>query len=97
MKADEFIADDGSVRKVHYGSGNQPFDTILDAGWGPGFAAGNILKYLRRDKEKEHSLESARWYWDQIVVRSATLDDWRTVRHQLRMRLTDDELSRLIG
>jgi hypothetical protein len=57
----------GVVRQDHYGPGRQPWDDILDANWGPEFAAGNILKYLRRDKQKEHSLTSANWYHDRLV------------------------------
>jgi hypothetical protein len=50
-------------RKLHYGAGRQPLDDIIEAGWAPEFYAGNILKYLRRDKERETSLEKAVWYW----------------------------------
>lgn len=39
---------DGAPRKDHYGAGRQPWDDIVDQGWGPEFAAGNVLKYLRR-------------------------------------------------
>lgn len=54
---------DGTVRQDHYGAGRQPWDDIVDAGWGPAFAAGNVLKYLRRpDKNPldpvRHSLEA---------------------------------------
>jgi hypothetical protein len=58
--------DRGIPRMDHYGEGRQPFDDILDAGWAPKFAAGNVLKYLRRTKAPEHSLESARWYWARL-------------------------------
>jgi len=51
------------TRKDHYGSGKQPWDTMVELGIAPGFAAGNILKYLRRSKEPAHSEESARWYY----------------------------------
>lgn len=57
---------DDSARKSHYGPRRQPWDDIVDAGWGPAFAAGNVLKYLRRDKDREHSIESARWYWARL-------------------------------
>jgi hypothetical protein len=53
----------GVPRQDHYGQGRQPWDEILDANWAPEFCAGNVLKYLRRTKDPEHSLESARWYW----------------------------------
>lgn len=57
----------GEKRKAHYGDGRQPWDAMLELGIGPHFAAGSILKYLRRDKDPEHSAESARWYYHQLV------------------------------
>jgi hypothetical protein len=51
---------DGTVRKAHYGDGVQPWDLIVAAGWAPEFAAGCVLRYLRRTKDPDHSLESAR-------------------------------------
>lgn len=62
--------DRGVPRQDHYGPGRQPFDDILDAGWAPAFAAGNVLKYLRLTKEPEHSLESARWYYARLFEMS---------------------------
>lgn len=59
-------ADDGTVRQDYYGAGEQPWDTIVRLGWAAPFAAGNILKYLRRDKAQAHSLESARWYRERL-------------------------------
>ncbi len=56
----------GTDRKAHYGSGRQPWDDIMALGWAPEFAAGNVLKYLRRVKDPEHSLESARWYFKKL-------------------------------
>lgn len=57
---------DGSIRKSHYGEGEQPWDTIVRLGWGSQFAAANIIKYLRRTKDVDHSVESARWYHDRL-------------------------------
>jgi hypothetical protein len=57
-------------RKEHYGSGRQPLDDIIEAGWGPQFCASNILKYMRRLKQIEDSKIKARWYWrylDELV------------------------------
>lgn len=56
-------AERGDGRKLHYGAGKQPIDTIMELGMGPGFCAGNVLKYLRRSKAPEHSTESARVYF----------------------------------
>lgn len=57
---------DGSVRKAHYGSGKQPWDTIVELGFGAEFAAGNVIKYIRRTKDPEHSVQSARWYYARL-------------------------------
>lgn len=49
---------DSSERKDHYGTGRQPWDDIVEAGWSPEFAAANVLKYLRRpDKLPAEDLE----------------------------------------
>lgn len=60
-------ADDETLRKSRYGLGRQPWDDIKEQGWAPHFAAGNVLKYLRRDKDRAHSIESARWYFARLV------------------------------
>lgn len=59
--------DRGDGRKQHYGSGKQPIDTIMENGWGAAFCAGNILKYLRRTKDRQHSIDSARVYWQWLM------------------------------
>ncbi len=56
----------GVPRQDHYGAGTQPWDTIVEEAWAPEYAAGNILKYLRRTKAPEHSLESARWFYARL-------------------------------
>ena len=63
-------ADRGDGRKAHYGDGRQPWDVIIELGWEPEWLAGNIIKYLRRTKEPEHSLESARIYYRRLVLLS---------------------------
>lgn len=84
---------DGSVRKAHYGAGRQPWDDILDAGWGPAFAAGCVLRYLRRTKDHDHSLESARWYVERLVELAAKNDqDALAVLDRLTGLLTRTEL-----
>ena len=62
----EHTADDGTIRKTHYGTGKQPWDKIVELGWGPQFAAANVLKYLRRTKDVEDSRRKARWYYDEL-------------------------------
>ena len=40
---------DKAERKSHYGDGKQPWDTLCEeTPWAVAFAAGNVLKYLRR-------------------------------------------------
>src|SRR5271157_756942 len=55
----EHTADDGTARQDHW-------DDIVHLGWAPHFAAANVLKCLRWDKEPEHSLRSARWYYRRL-------------------------------
>lgn len=57
---------DGTTRPDYYGTGRQPWDDAVDFGWAVHFAAANILKYLRRSKNQEHSESSARWYWSRL-------------------------------
>lgn len=80
---------DGTVRKAHYGAGKQPWDTMVEKGWAVHFAAGTVLRYLRRDKEPEHSLESARWYFARLREMS------EPVYMALIKELTADELKLL--
>lgn len=93
----------GIVRKAHYGDGRQPWDDIVDMGWAPHFAAGCILRYLRRTKDTEHSLQSARWYWDRLIELTratgkrpmAMVVDARQTKEALAAVLTDSELRAL--
>jgi hypothetical protein len=66
IKPSTHLDDRGVVRQDHYGAGVQPWDTIVNEGWAPEYAAGNILKYLRRTKAPVHSLESARWFYARL-------------------------------
>ncbi len=92
---------DGSTRKQHYGDGEQPWDTVKRLGWAPEFAAGNILKYLRRSKDVAYSTESARWYWDELkklMTRGqpmAQINRTSDVYRALMNELTNDELKLL--
>lgn len=60
------IGQDGTERKDYYGEGEQPWDTMVRRGWAACFAAGCILKYIRRNKEgqSEHDLESICVYFN---------------------------------
>jgi hypothetical protein len=93
----------GDRRKAHYGDGIQPWDHILAAGWGPAFAASNVLKYLRRTKNPEHSLESAKWYYEQLVAGAAgaltasPVAEWSVALGRLEMLLLKEELKTLRG
>lgn len=89
-----------SDRKPWYGEGRQPIDDIMEAGWGPEFCAGNVLKYLRRTKSPEHSLESAKVYYGWLKglaeVQRKTGDGHAIgVYNALVMLLNDEELERL--
>lgn len=86
----EHVGPDGTIRKDHYGSGKQPWDDIKEAGWGPAFAAGNVLKYVRRDKAKEHSLQSAMWYWTELKKMDKSTYA-NGIKHQLVGLLTKEE------
>lgn len=93
---------DGTVRKAHYGDGEQPWDVAVRLGWGPVAAAFCVLRYLRRDKAIEHSRESARWYYARLVDgASREIDDlkcfqnngpWTIAFHELETELTVAEL-----
>jgi len=93
-------AEDGTERKSRYGTGRQPWDGIKELGWAPHFAAGNVLKYLRRTKDREHSIESARWYYARLLE-LAIHDPWpfwaRGNIEIFNERLTDDEKALLRG
>lgn len=94
---------DGTARKAHYGDGRQPWDDMVDLGWAPYFAAASILKYVRRAKDPEHSLESARWYYAQLYKYAtqeiqdhrADFRHWSHCLKGLEGILTQDELVRL--
>lgn len=95
---------DSEPRKSHYGDGIQPWDVILLSGWGPAFAASNVVKYLRRTKNPEHSAESAVWYYDRLVEGCAgffcmkapttTKMEWQNALDRLELLLTTEELLR---
>lgn len=91
--------EDGTLRRAHYGSGKQPWDIIVELGWGPEFAAGNVLKYLRRMKDEGHSLDSARWYWARLheMAERGTHNKAGAMNclDDLSRILTDEEFSRL--
>jgi len=97
----EHVAADGTVRKSHYGPGRQPWDDIMAAGWGAPFAASCVLRYLRRDKEPEHSIKSARWYYtrlNEMVAASRRVPmSWEgEVLAKLNHLLSDEEKARLV-
>jgi hypothetical protein len=89
---------DGTTRQNHYGQGEQPWDAIKTVGWGPEFAAGNVIKYLRRTKDIEHSIESARWYWARLHEDTYSYEQNRrlpSVLYKLEQMLTPDEFNKL--
>lgn len=72
-----------------YGHGRQPLDDIINIndiinmGWAPIFSAANVLKYLRGNKHREHSLESARFYYKLLTQlvdeEDSGSDAWRAI------------------
>jgi len=92
---------DGTVRKAHYGDGRQPWDDMVDLNIAAEFAAGSILKYLRRDKDREHSLESAKWYYNQLYQHAAAEGEaggtWSSNLGKLERVLSRDELKAVRG
>lgn len=101
---------DNTVRKAHYGDGEQPWDVIVRLGWGPAFAAGNVLKYLRRSKHQEHSMEIAAWYYARLVEGCAQepqmgastrrykwvpMKPWSAALYNLENELTQEERARV--
>lgn len=62
------------ARAAHYGDGVQPWDHIVASGWGPAFAAGNALKYVRRHAAKngEDDLKKGRWYYHELIGMAAS-------------------------
>lgn len=64
----EHVDAKGIVRKSHYGTGRQPIDDIREIGWGPTFAAGNVLKYIRRAAAKNgvDDIKKAKWYFEEL-------------------------------
>lgn len=96
-----WVSGDGTVRQAYYGSGEQPWDVIKRNGWAHHFAAGNVLKYLRREKEnRAKDDDKARWYYFALLA----LRGWgnynpmevdATIR-QLERDLTVSEKERLL-
>lgn len=86
---------DTEERKKHYGDGVQPWDIIVASGWGHAFAAGNVIKYLRRSKNPEHSIESACWYYDRLVEGAAKATDYSSATEAATGVVWADALARL--
>lgn len=88
------LGQDGTKRKAHYGEGEQPWDIIKRMGFGPEFAAGCVLRYIRRTKDPAHSLESAKWYWAYLCQRPS---GWHRedIYLYLRSELTSEEIDKL--
>jgi len=43
----------------------QTYETILKAGFGPGFLAGNVIDHLRRDRVSDPA--TAKWCYERLV------------------------------
>lgn len=95
------VAADGTTRQAHYGSGRQPWDDIVERGWGPEMAAGNALKYVRRDSgmkgtARARDLKHARWYYARLVELGTTREPYShhtpATRHALAVFADLNEL-----
>lgn len=91
---------DAAPRRPYYGDGRQPWDDIVVSGWATGFAAGNVLKYLRRpDKDpspeaRERDVYNARWYYAQLLdMHSRGEGPWSVALLNLHRILTTAELA----
>ena len=95
VKEPEHIAEDGTVRKSHYGAGRQPWDIIVALGWGAVFAAGNALKYVRRYTAKNGAddIEKGRWYYARLTELALDTDNMlaKVVKATLDHELTVEE------
>lgn len=92
---------DDAPRETYYGDGRQPWDDIVAGGFGAEFAAGSILKYLRRTKgERAKDLEKARWYWARILEMQKLKSGYVRAEHAhlwLQKTLTPDEWRAMTG
>lgn len=97
----ERVAEDGTVRKAYYGDGRQPWDDMIDFGWAVEFAAGNVLKYLRRTKDLVASVVKAKWYLARLIefvnddTDTARMNDAKRVAIRLFKALTREEIDQL--
>ena len=59
-----------AINPDHYKAGGiEAIDYIEAKGYGRGFCAGNVLKYVSRyqDKNGVEDLKKARWYLDRLI------------------------------
>jgi len=82
---------DGVARKVHYGTGKQPWDTMVSNGWAAIFAAGCVIKYLRRTKTPEEDRTKAIWYMQRLLEMKEDDEGVLNVYVNLFQELTDSE------
>ena len=89
------IGQDGTERKDYYGEGEQPWDTMVKRGWAAYFAAGCILKYLRRKKEDQahHDLESICVYFDWLNKLAEKDDIEGDMAREIMEELLNEELT----
>ncbi len=95
--ANERQHEDGSVRKTYYGDGLQPWDIIKANGWAAHFAAGNVLKYMRRAKGDDASdRKKAYWYYDQLCLLARDNPMAEAARRCILIELNSAEFDALI-
>lgn len=102
------IATDGTVRQSYYGNGKQPWDEMKGGSLASPFAAGSVLKYMRRTKgERAADIEKAVWYYNELLkmangkgdsphTSGVLITTGQIYLRWLQSRLTADELQIIV-
>jgi len=95
----EFESKDGTTRKTYYGAdGRQPWDYIKAEGWGAAFAAGNVLKYMKRAPNKgdrADDTKKAQWYWAELN-KLAEMPEKPTGNDAISVRRAKEAIGRVV-
>lgn len=95
----KFLSGYGQERMAYYGDdGQQPWDIMIKLGWAADFAAGSILKYLRRSKgDPQGDLDKARIYLTWLNELAEHRSYARGNLENLRRTLTEEEWKNVTG
>jgi hypothetical protein len=91
------VADDGTIRKSHYGEKGkrQPWDDFIAWGWAAKFAAACVVRYLRRTKPDPDDMFDACWYYTRLHELCATEREAEAALAKLDVELTGEERRRI--